>query len=57
MCIRDRYVTNGLQYNFYHVTRAEVANTVGGLGALDTERVSVAPPRQIGLTYTLRFGQ
>ncbi|WP_019517666.1 TonB-dependent receptor [Sphingomonas sp. Mn802worker] len=52
-----QYVTNGLQYNFYHVTRAEVAATPGGLGALDVERVSVAPPRQIGATLTLRYGK
>jgi iron complex outermembrane receptor protein len=51
-----QYVTNGLQYNFYHVSRAEVT-AAGGLGFLDTERVSVAPPRQVGLTLTLRFGQ
>lgn len=50
------YVTNGLAYNFYHVTRDEVS-AAGGLGFLDTERVTVAPPRQLGLTYTLRFGQ
>jgi len=50
-----QYVTNGLQYNFYHVTRAEVA-AAGGLGNLDVERVSVAPPRVVGLTFTKRFG-
>lgn len=52
-----QYVTNGLAYNFYHVTAAEVAATPGGLGGLDVERVTIAPPRSIGLTFTARFGQ
>jgi iron complex outermembrane receptor protein len=50
-----QYLTNGLAYNFYHVTRAEVA-AAGGLGNLDVERVTVAPPRQIGLTFNYRMG-
>lgn len=49
------YATNGLAYNFYHVTSAEVA-AAGGLGNLDVERITVAPPRVIGLTFTGRFG-
>lgn len=51
-----QYVTNGLQYNFYHVSRAEVTAAPGGLGGLDVERVTVAPPRTIGLTFSARFG-
>lgn len=51
-----QYVTNGLQYAFYHVTRAEVA-AAGGIGNLDVERVAVAPPRSIGITFTGRFGK
>ena len=51
-----QYATNGLQYNFYHVTRAEVA-AAGGLGNLDVNRISVAPPRTIGATLTMRYGK
>jgi len=51
-----QYATNGLQYNFYHLTRAEVA-AAGGLGALDVERITVAPPRTIGATFTVRYGR
>jgi iron complex outermembrane recepter protein len=51
-----QYVTNGLAYNFYHVTTSEVA-AAGGLGNLDVERVTVAPPRVIGITLSARFGK
>jgi iron complex outermembrane recepter protein len=52
-----QFVTNGLNYNFYHVTPSEVAATSGGLNGLDVERVTVAPPRTIGITFTTKFGK
>jgi iron complex outermembrane receptor protein len=51
-----QYATNGLQYNFYHVSRAEVA-AAGGLGNLDVERITVGAPRTIGATLTIRYGK
>jgi len=47
-------VINGLQNDFYHGTCAEGA-AAGGLGNLDGERVSVALPGIVGLTFMKRF--
>lgn len=50
------YASNGLNYYFYHLSPAEVAS-VGGPSKADVERLTIAPPRVIGVTFTARFGK
>ncbi|MFP5306599.1 MAG: TonB-dependent receptor, partial [Gammaproteobacteria bacterium] len=47
-------VTNGLAYSFYLLSPQEV-QALGGLGNADAQRVSVAPPRTLGVTLAFQF--
>ncbi|WP_232476128.1 TonB-dependent receptor [Flavisphingomonas formosensis] len=51
-----QYISNGLNYNFYLASPSEVS-AAGGLSGIDVERLTVAPPRTIGITATMRFGK
>jgi iron complex outermembrane receptor protein len=52
--LNKTYIGNALAYNFYLVSPAE-ASAAGGIGKTDAERISVAPPRSVGVTLTYRF--
>ena len=49
------YASNGLNYYFYHMSPAEVS-AGGGAANADVERLTIAPPRVIGITFTARVG-
>lgn len=46
------YATNGLNYYFYNMT---VAEAVAAGAAADSERLTIAPPRSVGVTFTYHF--
>ncbi|HSW06694.1 TonB-dependent receptor [Aquabacterium sp.] len=46
------YATNGLNYYFYNMT---VAEAVAAGASADSERLSIAAPRSVGVTFTYHF--
>jgi iron complex outermembrane receptor protein len=46
------YATNGLNYYFYNMS---VAEAVAAGAAADSERLTIAPPRSVGVTFTYHF--
>lgn len=50
------YASNALNYYFYNLSPAEVAAN-GGAAHSDVERLTIAPPRTLGITFTARFGK